>query len=179
MKLRLCDWTVLVTNVPVALLNVEEALVLGRARWQIELLFKLWKSHGRIDESRSAQPWRILGEVYAKLLAMVVQHWLVLVSCWEYPDRSLTQAARMIRKFAMGLASTFAQFEHLLGTLTTIQRCLRRGGRIGKRRGDPASHQRLLQVTEQPPIAVAAMIAAAPPASHSDTLPKSAHRQAA
>jgi hypothetical protein len=40
-KLRLCDWTVFVTNVPVALLNVDEALGLGRARWQIELLFTL------------------------------------------------------------------------------------------------------------------------------------------
>ena len=45
-RLALCDWTLLVTNVPVDMLCLEEALVLARARWQIELLFKLWKQHG-------------------------------------------------------------------------------------------------------------------------------------
>ena len=74
-RLALAAWIMLVTNVPSDRLTVRE--VLGRTRWQIELLFKLWKSHGRVDESRSLKPWRILCEVYAKLLAMVVQHWLL------------------------------------------------------------------------------------------------------
>jgi Transposase DDE domain len=52
-RLAWCDCTLLVTNVPPDLLSLREALVLARARWQIELLFKLWKSHGHIDESRS------------------------------------------------------------------------------------------------------------------------------
>ncbi len=42
-RLALADWTILVTNVPTQLLSLREALVLARARWQIELLFKLWK----------------------------------------------------------------------------------------------------------------------------------------
>jgi IS4 transposase len=53
----------LVTNVPAARLRVAEALVLARARWQIELLFKLWKQHGRIDEAHSAHPWAVLCEL--------------------------------------------------------------------------------------------------------------------
>jgi hypothetical protein len=65
--LALADWTLLVTNAPVELLTLDEALVLLRARWQIELLFKLWKSLGRLDESRSAQPWRQLCELYARV----------------------------------------------------------------------------------------------------------------
>lgn len=103
-SLARADWTILVTNAPPALLSLREALVLARARWQIELLFKLWKSHGHIDESRSAKPWRVLCEVYAKLLAMVVQHWLLLVGCWAYPDRSLVKAAQTVRTFALSLA---------------------------------------------------------------------------
>jgi IS4 transposase len=55
-RLALADWTILITNVPPEQLSLEEALVLIRARWQIELLFKLWKSHGNIDEWRSASP---------------------------------------------------------------------------------------------------------------------------
>ena len=71
------------------MLCVEEALVLARARWQIELLFKLWKQHGQIDEWRTTNPFRVLCELYAKLIAMVIQHWILLVSCWNYPDKSL------------------------------------------------------------------------------------------
>src|SRR5438128_8884689 len=96
-RLAWCDWTLLVTNTPPELLSLREALVLARARWQIELLFKLWKSHGHIDESRSGKPWRVLCEVYAKLLAMVVQHWLLLTGCWASPARSLVTAAQTVR----------------------------------------------------------------------------------
>jgi len=46
-RLALAGWTLLVTNAPATLISVAEALVLYRARWQIELLFKLWKQHGR------------------------------------------------------------------------------------------------------------------------------------
>src|SRR5262249_38275230 len=69
-RLAWAEWTILVTNVPAERFSLHEALVLARARWQVELLFKLWKSHGHIDESRSAKPWRVLCKVYAKLLAM-------------------------------------------------------------------------------------------------------------
>src|SRR5262245_64739788 len=51
--LALAAWTLFVTNVPAERLTLREDLVLGRMRWQIELLFKLWKSHGHVDESRS------------------------------------------------------------------------------------------------------------------------------
>ena len=36
---------------------------------------------GRVDESRSLSPWRILCEVDAKWLDMVVPHWLFFVEC--------------------------------------------------------------------------------------------------
>jgi Transposase DDE domain len=147
-RLALATWTMLVTNVPAERLTVHEALVLGRARWQIELLFKLWKSQGRVDESRSGKPWRILCEVYAKLLAMVVQHWLVLVGCWRYPQRSLTKAAQTVQKHALHLASTFGRLPSLVTAITTIQRCLAAGCRMNRRKKQPNTYQLLLEVTE-------------------------------
>jgi Transposase DDE domain len=143
-RLALAAWTMLVTNVPADRLTVREALVLGRARWQIELLFKLWKSHGRVDESRSLKPWRILCEVYAKLLAMVVQHWLCLVSCWLYPHRSLTKAAQTVQKHALHLASAFRRLSALVTAMTIVQRCLTAGCRMNRRKKHPNTYQLLL-----------------------------------
>lgn len=143
-RLAWADWTILVTNVPPEMLSVRDALVLARARWQIELLFKLWKSHGHIDESRSAKPWRILCEVYAKLLAMLVQHWLLLVSCWAYPDRSLMKAAQTIRQHALHLASVLACPVALGAAIAVIQRCLAAGCRLNRRKTKPNTYQLLL-----------------------------------
>jgi hypothetical protein len=148
-RLALADWTILVTNTPSALLNVREAVVLARTRWQIELLFKLWKSHGRVDEVQSRKPWRVLCEVYAKLLAMVIQHWLCLVGCWAYPDRSLVKAAQTVRKHALHLASGFAEVVQLTRALTTIQRCLQAGCRMNQRKKAPNTYQLLLDLTDE------------------------------
>ena len=144
-QLAWCAWTIVVTSVPPTLLSLREALVLLRARWQIELLFKLWKSHGHIDESRSAQPWRVLTEVFAKLLAMVVQHWLLLVSCWAFPDRSLLKAAHTIRQHALSLASSLAYPAFLDHTLAVVQRSIAAGCRLNRRKKHPNTYQLLLE----------------------------------
>ncbi len=143
-SLALAAWTILITNVPVAMLTVHEALVVARTRWQIELLFKLWKGHGRIDESRSGKPWRVMCEVYAKLVAMLVQHWILVLSCWQYPDRSLTKAAQTVRKLALHLACMLADGHQLVAALALIQECLIVGCRINKRKKAPSTYQRLI-----------------------------------
>jgi len=144
-QLAWCAWTIVVTSVPPPLLSLREALVLLRARWQIELLFKLWKSHGHIDESRSAQPWRVLTEVFAKLLAMVVQHWLLLVSCWAFPDRSLLKAAHTIRQHALSLASALVYPAFLDHILAVVQRSIAAGCRLNRRKKTPNTYQLLLE----------------------------------
>jgi len=142
-RLALADWTIFITNAPAEKLTLREALTLARCRWQIELLFKLWKSHGHIDTSRSDNPWRGLCEVYAKLLAMIVQHWLFLVSCWAYPDRSLVKAAQTVRGHALHLAAHLGCAAQLVEAITVIQRCLAAGCRINKRRASPHTYQLL------------------------------------
>jgi hypothetical protein len=142
--LALADWTILVTHVPPDQLRVTEALVLLRARWQIELLFKLWKSGSRLDESRSTKPWRRLSELYAKLLVVLVQHWLLVLSCWSYPDRSLTQAAQTVQRYATTLALALPDPKRLGDVIEGIQRCLQVGCRITRRRKHPSTYQLLL-----------------------------------
>jgi hypothetical protein len=145
-----CDWTLLVTNAPATLLSLQEALVLLRARWQVELLFKLWKTHGHVDESRSAKPWRVLCDVFAKLLAMVVQHWLLLTGCWAYPDRSVVKAAQTIQKHALHLACMLRCPTLLARAIAVIQRCLAAGCRLNHRKTKPNTYQLLLDPSLHP-----------------------------
>src|SRR5438105_9069281 len=98
--LFLADWTIVLTNVPRRRLCSEQVLVILRLRWQIERLFRLWKEHGYIDQWRSKKPWCILTELYAKLCAMVLQHWLIQLGCWQDPHRSFFKAAQVVRREA-------------------------------------------------------------------------------
>ena len=142
-RLALCAWTVYITNAPVGLLSLREALVLGRLRWQIELLFKLWKSEGGVNRSRGHRRYRVLCEVYAKLLALVVQHW-VLLTAGPLLGRSALKAARRVRRQALQLARALGVRRRLQRVLAQLQRRLRRGCRVKHRRRNPTTFQLLL-----------------------------------
>lgn len=148
--LALAGWTVLLTNIPAELLSVQEAMVVAKVRWQIELLFKLWKSHGQIDVWRSGKPGRILCEVYAKLLAMVIQQWSLVIGCWSYAERSLVKASQVVRDHACELASARGRLEQLIQVLETIQHVLKRTARMNARRKHPNTYQLLLALTTEP-----------------------------
>ena len=143
--LTLAAWTCVATNAPQALLTLAEAEVLLCVRWQIELLFKLWKSHGQLDQSRSANPDRILCEVYAKLLALLIQHWLLVATCWSFPDRSLTKAVQTLRTFIQTIADQLQHLPALCATLQRMQDCLTYGCRTEKRHKEPSTYQLLTQ----------------------------------
>jgi len=148
-RLALAGWTMFVTNAPKDKLSVKEILVLGRMRWQIELIFKLWKSHGQIDKSRSEKPWRILCEVYAKLIAMIIQHWAFLIGNWSFPDRSLVKAAKTVRQHALNLAIALDDLSRLEEALTILSRCLAADCRINKSVKTPRTFQILLELDEE------------------------------
>src|SRR5262249_24099193 len=112
--------------------------------WQVELLFKLWKSHGEIKTSRSTKPWRVLCEVLAKLLAMVLQHWVLLTGCWSCPSRSLVKAAHTVRQHALHLASHLADPPALAAAIGIVHRALAAGCRINRRKKKPNTYQLLL-----------------------------------
>jgi hypothetical protein len=140
--LYLAGWIIVVTNVPRRLLSLEETLVVLTVRWQIELLFKRWKEGGQIDEWRSKKHWRILCEVYAKLAAMVIQHWLIQLGCWQDPQRSLVKAAQVVRREAGQLMVAIRE-GRLESVVRQILRCMRSGCRIDKRKRFPSTVQRL------------------------------------
>ena len=103
-RLAWCDWTILVTSVPPDKLTPEEAVILYRARWQVELLFKRWKSQDKVAVLSGSTEVRQMVRVWTRLLAALVQHWLLIVSAWGDPTRSLSKVCEAARKFAARLA---------------------------------------------------------------------------
>ncbi len=91
------EWSVLITNVSKETLNGKECYDVYRMRWQIELIFKLWKDYCKVDESNSKNPWRILCEVYAKLIGVLVQHWITLNGQWQRKNKSYKKGFQAVR----------------------------------------------------------------------------------
>lgn len=142
--LVLAGYHILVTNAPLELLTAEQAHEVYRARWQIELLFKLWKSVGQLDESRSRKPWRVLCEFYAKLLGVLCAHWFLLVAgLWDQPARSLTKAFAVVQTFAVALLLDLRRPKRLAETLKDLARTLATGCSVNHRSQAPNTYQRL------------------------------------
>ena len=142
-RLRLADWTIMLTNVPRDLLCVQEALVLLRCRWQIELLWKLWKQHGKLDTWRSYKPERILTELYAKLLGLVITHWQVLIGCWQAPNRSLLKATQVVQWMTPCLALALTGLVPVHTIVERTAQMMQTGCTLNSRRKRPNTHQLL------------------------------------
>ncbi|TMC19612.1 MAG: IS4 family transposase [Chloroflexi bacterium] len=146
-QLELARWLLLLTTAPCRLLSFREIVVIVRLRWQIELLFKLWKEHGMIDEWGTKKPWRILCEIYGKMIAMIIQHWLLLWGCWHDPHRSLVKAAEIVRQSARRIIDALhanKQTKQMQQALLAIKQEMRSGCRLNPRKTHPNTSQLLL-----------------------------------
>ena len=85
------------TNVRESVLDARQVVALMRLRWQLELWWKLCTQEGKIDTWSSAKPWRILTEVYAKLLGVLLEHWVAIQGCWADPRCSLWKARQVVQ----------------------------------------------------------------------------------
>jgi hypothetical protein len=118
-RLARCEWATLVTNLPAEQLSIDEVRVLYKARWQIELLFKRWKSQGCVAEMTDSSLIRCMVKLWSRLLGAVVQQWLQ-TGVWGRPEISLKKAWDMICKTATSLAMFWNQPEQLRGALKAI-----------------------------------------------------------
>ncbi len=72
-----------VCNIPADKCTAETISKLYRTRWQIELVFKIWKSILHIDKFRKMKIERFLTSIYLKLLWILI-NWQVISSCRNY-----------------------------------------------------------------------------------------------
>jgi hypothetical protein len=143
-QLALCEWTILLTNCPADLLSWEEVVILYRGRWQIELLFKLWKSHNHLASYRETwSPVERMALFWAKLIGVIIQHWLLLMSTWSNPRRSHWKAANVIREWIVPLTSALDDIAALMRILTDMARTIDAVANKKKRKESPSFFQLL------------------------------------
>jgi hypothetical protein len=94
-------YAVVVTNLPAAF-TMKQLHALYRIRWQVELVFKVWKSILSIHRICSARKARVLTEIYGKLIMAVILCSICSVS-WGNPGEvliSMHKTARYLQTIA-------------------------------------------------------------------------------
>jgi hypothetical protein len=126
-------WSIFLTNVPVSMLATPQVITFYRIRWQIELLFKLWKSDSGLESNLAARQTRVLTEFYAKLLTVV----LTTFCCapLRIPDEahsnreiSPVQVRKILADFAQDIASQLRKPTALLKVLEHFYQSMARFG---------------------------------------------------
>lgn len=152
-RLALCEWTLFVTNIRASSLTPKAVLKLYRLRWQIELMFRLWKKGLKIGKSKSCKVYRVLCEIYAKLIGAILQHWLICLTCWEFADRSMEKSSELIRKYLPVLEIALASDNRVLmiQAIGAMRDAVARTGRINKSKKTPRTWQLFLSLEEMEP----------------------------
>ena len=141
-QLAACEWTMYVTNLPAEAFDAAAIHTIYRVRWQVELLFKLWKSHAHLATHRSADPVRQMIELFARLLGVLLQHWVVVTTGWQYARLSVVKAARLVREFVPVLLSVWRDRVALAMALEGLSRRIALC-RLTTRRKYPGTYQTL------------------------------------
>jgi hypothetical protein len=133
-KLAWLAWNVFITNVPGTMLTLRQAVLIYTLRWQIELLFKLWKSEAELDRIAGHLRERVLCEIYAKLIGMVVFHYLTAPLRWAERELSPTKALQTLRRHVIEIAKSMGSLPDLQAALVTLIRRWKRFALKDKRR---------------------------------------------
>ena len=148
-SLRRCDWTLIVTNAPSAMMRTSAVITVYRVRWQVELLFKLAKSEAALDRTNSDKRERVLCELYAKLIALC---WFGrLLSVVDQATEHVISGVRAWRK----MRGKVMMWGIKLGTrqgvryMQELVRYLHRRAKVSKRQKYPSTRQRIEQAGAQ------------------------------
>ena len=137
-----CGWAIFLTNLPAHSWGAKVVVTLYRVRWQIELLFKLWKSHHAVGDHRSENATHQQIELYARLIAVVLQHWAILATGWSNVRLSLVKASRVIRENVPQIVAALGRLGSLEAVLSNLAGRMKRCG-IDPRRKHPNTYQTL------------------------------------
>ena len=85
-----------ITNVGKEDLTAEQIMALYRVRWQIELMFKGWKSYFKLNVFKDCKPHRVLCYVYSSLL-MILINWQIVSICMKLSHLQTEKYSSMLQ----------------------------------------------------------------------------------
>ena len=151
MLLRLAGYNLYITNIEAHQLTPKQICASVGIRWQIELIFKSFKSLSKIHVSRSRKPYRILSEIYAKLIALLIQHAVMLGAGYRPIQQSFIKTAKYIAGYARLLTLSFHRSKTALHkTLKTIKCAFENGDTFQKTIGKNTTFRKLKEAAENP-----------------------------
>jgi len=142
------DWLIFITNVPLDLLPTEQIATVYRVRWQIEILFKVWKQEMHWGTMRQWRFERVMCQFYARCLALVLFHRLVALyranADWEL---SWTKALQRLKSKVVTLIHIVRhRFRGLLSFLERLGQDFRRFARKSQRQKLPSTYTLLERI---------------------------------
>lgn len=146
--LALCGWNIFLTNLPPQRLTLRQLLACYGLRWQVELIFKLWKSQAGLKFLAGKRKERVLCEVYARLIGLSLSHFLLAPLRFWYIDQqieiSLPKAYKLLQHAAAKLFPLIGlDLPALCKQLDLLFSRILRAARKGHRGKTPSSLQRL------------------------------------
>jgi hypothetical protein len=141
------EW-LLLTTLPIATLeDVRRVVERYRVRWNIELVFKRWKSLGGLGIDRRHAGGRATCELYGKLLGVLIVDWLALHRGGVLSGRSAWRAWQIVHDLLPQIALALDGRLDWDGVLGDLRRRLDRRRRQPRRKKRPSTRQRLFRAT--------------------------------
>ncbi len=119
-SLELMGWTILLTNTTASMIPLTLIALLYALRWQIELVFKQWKSQAKLHKVSGFRQERVLVELYAKLIGLVLFQFLVMPLRIHNIDLSPAKAFQRFARKSRALATALRSGRHVQRWLTHL-----------------------------------------------------------
>lgn len=137
-------WSIFITTVPDTLWSTADVPLVYSLRWQVELLFKLFKSQARLDHIPPCRPQRFLCQLYARLLGILLFQWVSApYRVLAQRELSLPKAFRLFQRQATQLVRVLHSTRLLQQWLSQLVSAFARFALKDKRKKDPSSLARL------------------------------------
>lgn len=140
--MSLLGWNVYLSNVPQTMLSASQVILFYRIRWQIELVFKFWKSYCGVGHIVGSRQERVMTEFYAKLLIAVMVNFFVAPvripeENWTGLEMSTVKVRNILSSFSQGMMLAISSPPILAPILQTFLKNIGRFGLKQKRTKNP------------------------------------------